>query len=213
MPAFATESLVGLPLWLKFFVGFAASPKCVASVVPSSRAVQHRLSSRPAVQQARSILELGPGLGTTTNALLDGMRADARLTAIEIVPQFVQQLATIDDPRVTVIEGNALDVERLLREHDVPRPDLIVSGIPFSALSCDDGRRLLRQVANLLLPGGVFITYQFRNRARHLADELFGPARRTFMPWNLPPLWLDEWRKCESPLAADQDDRVRAAAG
>ncbi|MBL8850960.1 MAG: methyltransferase domain-containing protein [Planctomycetaceae bacterium] len=199
MFSFVTASYSTFPAWLKFAIAFASSPQLVGSLSPSSRSLQRRLEIHLAVRSAVSILELGPGLGETTRALLAGMSAGARLTAVELVPQFVRQLQAIEDPRLEVIEGSALDVERFLKRRQAAPPDLVVSGIPFSALSIDEGRELLGRIHNLLTPGGVFLTYQFRNRARRLADELFGPSRRTFLPWNLPPLWLDEWRKPAVP--------------
>jgi len=190
---------------VQFLRGFASRPLKVASVWPSSRDLGDRLAALPCLQQARCVVELGPGLGGTTRALLSAMRRDSRLVGIEIVEQFAEALRTIPDPRLHIVQGCALGLDQLLRAHRLPRPDVVISGIPFSALSREEGAALVRTIHALLPTGGTFVTYQIRTRVRELANELFGPARESAVLANIPPLRVFEWQKSATTCLLPDD--------
>lgn len=193
------------PDWLQFLCGFVSRPLKVASLWPSSEGLGRRLADLPCLHRSRMVVELGPGLGGTTRAMLAAMPADARLLGIEIVEQFADSLRTIPDPRLQVVQGCAHELERLLRSQNLPRPDVVVSGIPFSAMSREKGAALVKQIHGILPVGGTFVTYQVRSRVRELADELFGPALQSAVVANVPPLRLFEWQK--RPVHAVADHR------
>jgi phosphatidylethanolamine/phosphatidyl-N-methylethanolamine N-methyltransferase len=180
---------------LKLFRAFVENPKQVASVIPSSRALQRELSGLSCLRNAGSVVELGPGTGETTEAILTAVSASARVLCIEIVPGFVEAMRCIEDPRLTVEMGNAVDVQTILSRRRFPDPDVIVSGIPFSHLSPDDGRRLVDAIHDVLVPGGAFVAYQFRDRIREFAQRRFGTPEVSFVPWNIPPLDVYVWKK------------------
>lgn len=210
-PVSARPFAIDLP-WLQFACGFLAHPTHVASICPSSRRLQRQIATLPAVRRARTIVELGPGLGETTRALLAELPPGAQLLAIEIVPQFVRQLREIRDQRLRAAEGSALELARLLGEHRFTRPDVIVSGIPFSAISPQQGRALVSTIHESLAPGGTFIAYQLRDRICELAADHFGDPQVTFVPWNLPPLWIYQWTKSGSVEELGRHCRTAALA-
>ncbi|QDU46368.1 16S ribosomal RNA methyltransferase KsgA/Dim1 family protein [Symmachiella dynata] len=190
--------------WLRFVRGFLANPNKVASIVPSSQYLQHRISLLPCVQSAEFVIELGPGTGETTLALLRRMPPTSQLLCIEIVPEFVEHLQQIRDPRLNVVQGNALDLAEILAERNLPMPNTVVSGIPFSHLSLTEGRELVRIIHSVLAPQGTFLAYQFRDRISELADEVFGEPQTSFVFWNIPPLRIWQWEKSSQspPIAA-----------
>jgi phosphatidylethanolamine/phosphatidyl-N-methylethanolamine N-methyltransferase len=183
------------PEWLQFLCGFASRPSDVASLWPSSRGLQRRLAGLPCLRRAKLVIELGPGLGGTTRALLESMPADSRLIGIEIVEQFAESLRTIPDQRLQVVHGRARDLEPVLRGQGLQRPDVIVSGIPFAAMSRGEGADLVKRIHAVLPAGGIFVAYQFRKRVSELAAECFGPPRESLVLGNFPPLRIYEWRK------------------
>ena len=101
-----------------FLRGFFENPLQVASFVPSSVYLQRKLSSLACLQTARCVVELGPGTGETTRALLEAMPADSQLLCVEVVSEFVARLQEFADPRVTVVENSAL----ALKSEEVSRP-------------------------------------------------------------------------------------------
>jgi phosphatidylethanolamine/phosphatidyl-N-methylethanolamine N-methyltransferase len=181
---------------LAFFKGFLDKPKEVGSIIPSSRFMEKRLVRVARIDQARVIIELGPGTGGTTKALLRRMRPDARLLAIEINPRFVQLLErTIDDPRLIVHEGSAADIADALRQHGLEAPDVILSGIPFSTMDRELGLSILRSIDDNLAPTGRFVAYQFRDRVEDLGRQVMGAPSVQVELLNVPPMRVYRWDK------------------
>lgn len=180
---------------LSFFVGFLKRPALVGSAVPSSRFLERRIVESAGVRQARSVVELGPGTGGTTRAILRALPPEGRLLAIEINRDFAPPLAKLDDPRLHIFWGSAADIRRALEAACLAAPEIVVSGIPFSTIPPETGRRILREVWDCLAPGGRFVSYQLMSRVARLAPELLGPPRVRLEPLNLPPLRVYLWRK------------------
>src|SRR5262245_57404692 len=85
---------------LAFLQGFLKSPKQVGSIIPSSRFLERRVVRAADIANASLVVELGPGTGGTTRALLRALSPNARLLAIETAPRFVELLAHTHDPRL-----------------------------------------------------------------------------------------------------------------
>ena len=180
---------------LTFFQGFLTRPKEVGSIIPSSRFLERRVVRVAGVGSARTIVELGPGTGGTTRAVLRAMAPSARLLAIEINERFATLLGHMGDPRLLVHHGSAADVSKALSEHDLPRADVILSGIPFSTIPQEVGLDILRAVHDSLAPGGVFVAYQVRDRVESLGRRVFGHPHVQTVMLNVPPMRVYRWRK------------------
>ena len=179
-----------------FFRGFLNRPKEVGSIIPSSRFMEKRIVKTAELANAKLASELGPGTGGTTKALLRHMPADAKLLAIEINPDFVALLErTIPDPRLIVHHGSAAAISEALEKHDLGRPDVILSGIPFSTMDRQLGMDILRSVHESLSPGGRFVAYQFRDRVESLGRNVFGRAKVQTELLNVPPMRVYRWDK------------------
>jgi phospholipid N-methyltransferase len=181
---------------LAFLTGFLQRPKEVASIIPSSRFLMRRVVHCADVGRARLVVELGPGTGGSTRAMLRAMRPDATLLAIEIHPGFVRLLRrTIDDPRLVVHEGSATDLEKILVQHGLGAPDVVFSGIPFSQIPEAVGLGILRAVDAALAEGGRFVAYQARDRVEKLGRRVFGRPKVQLELRNVPPMRVYRWNK------------------
>jgi phosphatidylethanolamine/phosphatidyl-N-methylethanolamine N-methyltransferase len=204
----ADEDMLGRPLAvpsssegqgsdkLAFFKGFLERPAQVASVVPSSSRLEAQIVQAAELAGVRSVVELGPGTGGTTRALLRSMAADARLLAIELNPKFHARIsARLSDARLIAQYGSAEQIEDHLRRWNLPPPEVVVSGIPFSAMPAATAERIAAVVASALAPGGRMVAYQVRsNVARFLSPHLGLPSiRREWM--NIPPMRVFTWTK------------------
>jgi phospholipid N-methyltransferase len=179
-----------------FVRGFVARPAEVGSVVPSSAFLERRLVRAAHLDQARSIVELGPGTGGTTRALLRAMRPDARLLAIELSPAFHRRLAEhITDPRLIVQHGSAERLAEYLQAWRLPAPDLIVSGIPFSTMPPAAAHRIAAAIARTLAPGGRFVAYQLRAHVATFTTPLLGKPVIDWEWRNVPPMRVFRWAK------------------
>ena len=178
-----------------FLQGFLQRPKQVGSIIPSSRFLERRIVRAAHVETAKVLVELGPGTGGTTRALLRAMKPGARLLAVEVNPRFVALLRHIDDPRLVVHHGDAAEIGAALDRYELPTPDVILSGIPFSTMARGVGRDILHSVYDSLHPGGLFVAYQVRDRVESLGRELFGRARVQTEILNVPPMRVYCWEK------------------
>jgi len=179
---------------IAFLRGFLEKPKEVGSIIPSSRWMERRITRTADLAHAKLAIELGPGTGGTTKALLAAMAPDAKLLAIEINPGFCDLIReSIDDPRLIVHEGSAADIPEALVKHDLCAPDVVLSGIPFSTMSRELGLAILRSVKSSLAPGGRFVAYQFRDVVHTLGKQVFGPASRQLELLNMPPMRVYRW--------------------
>lgn len=180
---------------LDFFRGFLKDPKQVGSVIPSSRFMERKIIDYARLSTARTVIELGPGTGGTTRALLDAMPADARLIAIDLNETFTEVVAKIDDNRLIAHTGSAADLGKILSQHGFESADVVISGIPFSTMPVTIGKAIIDAIAANLSPDGAFVAYQFRNEVARLAWPTFGDPRKTEMvTLNIPPMRVWRWQ-------------------
>lgn len=181
---------------LEFLRGFVRNPAQVGSVIPSSRWLEQRLVRQACIPQARLVVELGPGTGGTTAALLQAMSPAARLLAIELDPEFHQHLrSTIADPRLVLEAGSAERIADYLHAHRLPAPDAVVSGIPFSTMPPAVSDRIAAAIAQALRPGGRFVAYQVRGHVAGFMSPYLGEPDKQWEMVNVPPVRVFTWEK------------------
>src|SRR6185312_13770963 len=94
---------------LHFLKGLLARPKNVGAIAPSSPALSQAIARQVDPAVPGPVLELGPGTGVVTEALIERGIAPERITAIEFDPDFAS-LMRDRFPRVRVIEDDAFDL-------------------------------------------------------------------------------------------------------
>jgi phospholipid N-methyltransferase len=182
-----------------FFKRFLQRPWQIASIVPSSKALVERVSSKMDFGRARVIAEYGPGEGVHSRQIARRMRADAQLLLFELDPAFSRDLERqfADDPRVHVINLDAARLPHELERRGIPHCDYILSGIPFSILKIDKKRALLQKTYDALAPGGRFIIYQITNELRQHA-KIFDRAKSEYFLQNIPPMFITVFEKTDT---------------
>ena len=164
-------------------------------MVPSTPWLERQIVRSAAPQRARTVVELGPGTGGTTRALLAAMPESARLLSVEVNERFVETLRLIDDPRLIPHCGSAADLAAILTEHGLDQPDTIVSGIPFSKLDQRLGAAIIDAGHRALAPGGAFVAYQLSRRVERLARPVMGVPEKTIVWRSVPPIRVFRWEK------------------
>lgn len=192
---------------IAFLQEFLRNPRQVASIIPSSRFLERRIVELAGVRSAQTIVDLGAGTGGTTRAILGAMPPRAKLLSIEINQRFCNLLGRINDARLIAHCGGAHELQRTLSFYELPAPDVVISGIPFSTMSRTAGARILESISSVLVPGGRFVAYQISKQVEELSSPLFGPARVAVEFLNIPPLRLYRWEKHAAP--AVPTDRPR----
>lgn len=207
---------------LAFFLQFLRNPRHIGSVTPSSRFLEQRLLRAADIASAGTIVELGPGTGGTTHAILRAMPSRARLLSLDINPHFYHLIRKIEDRRLIAHHGSACDLGEILALYGLDAPDVIISGIPFSTMSRDRGSRILAAIASLLAPNGRFVAYQASDRVMELCRPFLGAGQVEMEFLNIPPMRVFRWEKRDthagagavlpSPLVGNAGGRHRIAA-
>lgn len=177
--------------WGVFFEGFLDHPVMVGSIIPSSRYTVDKMLARVKWDECKLFVEYGPGVGTFCQPVLDRLRRDGALIVIDTNPRFVEYLrATITDSRFTAVLGSAADVEEIVRAHGHDHADYVLSGLPFSTLPDGVGPAIAAATARVLRPGGAFLVYQFRAKARDFMARHFARIEDSYEFRNVPPCFL-----------------------
>jgi phosphatidylethanolamine/phosphatidyl-N-methylethanolamine N-methyltransferase len=115
---------------LKFFKGWIDKPKTVGSIVPTSSIAARRMASVVNPDSGLPVLELGPGTGVITRAILALGVKPENLYSIEYSDDFVRHL-TAQFPGVNIIKGDAFDLDATLGDKRGMVFDSVVSGVPL----------------------------------------------------------------------------------
>lgn len=180
---------------LLFFKRVLANPIRVGYLVPSSGFLTRKTARRIDFSKPRVIVELGPGEGCHTRQIVRRMDAESRLILIELDEHFAEHLKKqfAGDPRVTVIQADAIHLAQTLAELGITNPDYIYSGIPFTIMERSLREKLLAGIAESMGPDTVFITYQVSMLISE--HELFNLSRKEQCLFNVPPIKVLELRK------------------
>ena len=136
-------------------------------------------------------VEYGPGIGTFCQPILDRMRPDATLLVIDLNEDFIAYLRqTVRDSRFIAVHGSAADVNAIINGFGFAHADYILSGLPFSTLPNNLGPVIAEETAKAIRPGGAFLVYQFRARARDFMTPHFRKIDNGFVLWNILPCHL-----------------------
>ena len=177
--------------WGVFFKGFVKHPVMVGSIIPSSDRTVKKMLEPVDWDATKLFVEYGPGIGTFCRPVLERMRPGATLLVIDLNEDFIDYLRkTIRDSRFIAVHGSAADVNAIIAQFGFKYADYILSGLPFSTLPNNLGPVIAEETAKALRPGGAFLVYQFRARARDFMAPHFGRIDSGFEAWNILPCHL-----------------------
>jgi phospholipid N-methyltransferase len=180
----------GSPLW-HFLRGFIKHPVMVGSIIPSSRAMVDKMLAPVDWANCRLFVEYGPGVGTFTEHVLRRMAPDATLIAIDTNADFVRYLrGKFTDSRLFPVTGSAADVSQIIADCGFEQADYVLSGLPFSTLPGGVGAKIAEESHKVLRPGGAFLVYQFKAKARDFMAVHFKRIDAGFEWANVPPCHL-----------------------
>jgi phospholipid N-methyltransferase len=180
---YATEFRSFLRCWID-------DPRAVGAVAPSGRALARLMTAQ--LRPGARVLELGPGTGTVTRAILDRGVLPRDLYLLERSPRFAAMLGE-SFPDATVVLGDAT------HEHAMLAPlsgtfDFVVSGLPLVLFSATQKRTLLGRAFELLSEAGSLyqFTYGLRCPIRRnlLADSGLAASRIGTVALNVPPAFV-----------------------
>ncbi len=180
---------------LKFLGKYIKNPRFTGAVWPSSRFLAGKMARFSLCPREAVVVELGPGTGPVTKALLDGGVAPENLYSIEFDPALASDLKA-RFPGVKVVNDSAENISTILGS-DISRVKAIVSSLPLLSLpkTCVD--EILRQVESVLPKGGRFVqfTYNIRKSPQAYGFKSLKHVEASIVLMNVPPARVDAFEK------------------
>jgi len=177
-----------------FLKGLLARPKNVGAIAPSSPALSKAIARQVDPAVAGPVLELGPGTGVVTEALIERGIAPERITAIEYDPDFVK-LMHRRFPGVHVVRGDAFDLKKTLGNGDGEAYAAIVSGLPLLNHPVERRRALIEGALAKLKPGAPYVQFSYGTKPPVAAPAGASVKRAALILLNLPPARVWVYRK------------------
>jgi phosphatidylethanolamine/phosphatidyl-N-methylethanolamine N-methyltransferase len=176
----------------RFFRTWLKQPMLTGAVSPSGKALAKAMANEVAADGAWPVLELGPGTGPVTAALIERGIAAERIVAVEFNAGFCSLL--VDRFRgLNVVEGDAYDLAMSLPPGLTGPYAAAVSSLPLLTRPAAARVKFIDEVLGRLLPGGVLIQFSYGLGPPVRAKPGgFSVSRAAFVLANLPPaqVWL-----------------------
>jgi phosphatidylethanolamine/phosphatidyl-N-methylethanolamine N-methyltransferase len=145
---------------VRFIRSWIEKPLSTGAVTPSGKLLARNMASYVDPNDDGPVIELGPGTGPVTEALIEHGVHPSRLVLVEFNPTFCQLLRQ-RFPAATVVQGDAYrlrDSLGALTRHEV---SAVVSGLPLMTKPLRTRMRLLREALALLAPQAPFVQFTY----------------------------------------------------
>jgi phosphatidylethanolamine/phosphatidyl-N-methylethanolamine N-methyltransferase len=187
---------------MQFIRTWIEKPLSTGAVMPSSKALARTMARYVDRDATGPVIELGPGTGPVTEALVQHGVDPARLILVEFNPDFCRLLRT-RYPAATVVQGDAYRLRRLLETTVRTPASAIVSGLPLVTKPVRTRLRLISDAMALLAPGAPFVQFTYA-MVTPIPKALAGiKAEASELIWmNVPPARVWVYRGLESAAQA-----------
>jgi phosphatidylethanolamine/phosphatidyl-N-methylethanolamine N-methyltransferase len=180
----------------RFIGAWLKNPLKTGAVAPSSRFLARLMASYVDPAASGPVIELGPGTGPVTAALLARGVDRNRLHLIEYSADFARLLRQ-RFPGVHVIEGDAYAMAETVRALSLAPPSAIVSSLPLLTRPEPARLALVRSALEAGAPHAPFIQFTYGGKPPVPVgpnDGLSVEKSRTIY-WNLPPARVFVYRR------------------
>jgi phosphatidylethanolamine/phosphatidyl-N-methylethanolamine N-methyltransferase len=196
----------------RFIKTWFENPLVMGAVSPSGRKLARAMARFVDPALAGPIIELGPGTGPVTEALVRRGIAVDRLVLVEYDPAFCQLLAR-RYPSARIIHGDAYNSRSALQAAIQQPAAAVVSSLPLLTKPEMQRLRLLTDSFALMAPDGVFVQFTYG-----IASPMPKKIRGTFVRgvafecsqpvWlNLPPARVWAYRRTAGAVTLDHEQR------
>jgi len=180
---------------VRFLRSWIEKPLHMGAVMPSGKVLARTMAQYVDINSTGPVVELGPGTGAITNALIEHGVDQKRLVLVEYNPGFC---ALLRDryPHAKVVQGDAYALrDSLWNVLSVPAA-AVVSGLPLVTKPMLTRLKLVRDAFAALAPGAPFVQFTY-SVAPPIPKSLPGvsteASERIWM--NLPPARVWVYRK------------------
>jgi phosphatidylethanolamine/phosphatidyl-N-methylethanolamine N-methyltransferase len=175
---------------VRFIRSWMEKPLSIGAVTPSGRVLARTMARYVDPGVAGPVVELGPGTGPVTDALVAQGVDPARLVLVEFDPDFCRLLRA-RYPAATVVQGDAYSLRKVLSGILTSPVAAMVSGLPLFTKPVRMRLRLVREAFALMLPHAPFVQFTYATIPPIPLDRVKAEAsERIWM--NIPParVWV-----------------------
>jgi len=180
---------------VRFIRSWIERPLSIGAVTPSGKILARTMARYVDPSSNGPVVELGPGTGPVTEALVEAGVAPSRLVLVEFNPTFCRILRA-RYPEATLVQGDAYSLRRLLETLLLQPAAAVVSGLPLVTKPIKMRLRLIRDAFDLMLPGAPFVQFTYSVASplpRRLGGFTAEASERIWM--NIPPARVWVYRK------------------
>jgi phosphatidylethanolamine/phosphatidyl-N-methylethanolamine N-methyltransferase len=180
---------------VRFIRSWIGRPLSIGAVTPSGKVLARTMARYVDPHSTGPVVELGPGTGPITEALVQAGVDPARLVLVEFDPTFCRILRN-RYPEATLVQGDAYSLRRLLETLLIQPAAAVVSGLPLITKPLTMRMRLLRDAFDLMLPGAPFVQFTYSVASpvpKRLAWLTAEASERIWL--NIPPARVWVYRK------------------
>jgi phosphatidylethanolamine/phosphatidyl-N-methylethanolamine N-methyltransferase len=180
---------------VRFLRSWIEKPLHMGAVMPSGRVLARTMAQYVDIDSSEPVVELGPGTGAITSALIEHGVDQKRLVLVEYNPGFC---ALLRDryPHAKVVQGDAYALRDSLWNMLSAPASAVVSGLPLVTKPMLTRLKLIRDAFVALAPGAPFVQFTY-SVAPPIPKSLPGvsteASERIWM--NLPPARVWVYRK------------------
>ncbi len=180
---------------VRFLRSWIERPLTIGAVTPSGKMLARAMARYVDPHSDGPVVELGPGTGPVTEALVEAGVAPSRLVLVEFNPTFCRILRS-RYPEATLVQGDAYGLRRLLEALLLQPAAAVVSGLPLVTKPIKMRLRLIRDAFDLMLPGAPFVQFTYSGASplpRRFGGFSAEASERIWM--NIPPARVWVYRK------------------
>ncbi len=173
----------------RFLKSLIVAPRLTGAVAPSGRALARAMAAAAGPPAHGLVVELGPGTGPVTRALIESGVARERLALVEYDPGFCRLLRQRFAP-AKVIQGDAYDLPRTLAQLAGEPIAAIVSSLPLLNQPPERRAKLIGDAFALMGPSGRFVQFTYGLQSpipRQVCASRYAAHRSRPILLNLPP--------------------------
>jgi phosphatidylethanolamine/phosphatidyl-N-methylethanolamine N-methyltransferase len=143
-----------------FLKGMISSPDTVGSIIPTSRVTARCMADQIDTSSKLPVLELGPGTGVITKAILNRGIDPKDLYCVEYSDEFTRRLK-IMLPDVNIINGDAFDLDNVLGDMRNAKFDTIITSMPLLNFPMMARKRLINDLLERMPDGRPIILFSY----------------------------------------------------
>ncbi len=144
----------------QFWRSWLQNPLITGAVSPSGKALARTMASYLDVNSNGPVIEIGPGTGPVTEALIKHGIAEDRLILLEYSSDFCTLLRK-KFPRATIIQGDGYALRQILAQQLHKPAAAIVSSLPLLTKPQEQRLTLLDEAFSLMKDNAPFIQFTY----------------------------------------------------